>query len=176
MNKTLTPMRPVAGLLLAALAVLAPPVLARTMVAPDASAPDWQVDCGSDDTCRASRTVKNTQNDQRIATLTVIFNREKAEQGLSVAVPLGVAVDAGVRLIFAGRTRDMGVKVCYPDGCLALDGLDVDEFRDLMKARAVEFRYFPFSGAQPVAFEMNVEGLGKAVLEAAPARTDLFAP
>jgi invasion protein IalB len=91
---------------------------------------------------------------------------------LGAALPLGVAVEPGARLILGETTIDARYEVCFPDGCRAMATLPADQLGPLGEAASIELRFFAFGQEKPIAVEIPLDGLTEAV---AAAQTQLAA-
>lgn len=149
---------------------------ATSMNAYASKVPPWAIACTSDGLCRASRAVKNTENGQLVATLSVLVARDGSTQGLSVAAPLGVAIKPGIRLVVGEAEIDLPLEVCFPDGCRGTVEFSDQEFRGFLRESRVDVQYFPFAQDTPVRIRVSLEGLEGDLAAAVPERKDLLAP
>jgi invasion protein IalB len=142
------------------LASAAAPAAAQT--AADAA---WARDCGAE-RCSVSAHLKAEDRGSLFATIVVGFAPDGADPSVGLGVPLGVAVQPGVRLLLNGSAAiDVPVEVCLRDGCRAARALTADEARALATAESFEVRYFAYGDAAPLAARVSVDGLAEALAE-----------
>ena len=133
-------------------------------------AADWDVVCSGPETCTLSRTVINTESNERLATLAIEVSGD--DQSLTVTAPLGVAVVPGVRMIAGDTESDLPILVCLPTGCLSARALAEDELRSLAAQDAVELRFFGFRNERPYSVTMELDGLRDVLAERVTWRGD----
>lgn len=149
----------------------APTAQAATIVSSDAEgAADWDVVCAGPESCTLSRTVINTESNERVATLAIEVAGDT--QSLTVTTPLGVAVAPGVRMVMGDAVTDLPILVCLPTGCLSARALDDDELRRLAARDAVEFRFFGFRNERPFSVTMDLDGLHEVLTDKVTWRGD----
>ena len=137
---------------------------------------NWDLICDDAGACGGSIAVTNTESETRLATLQVLVERDSATQGIALIVPLGLSLDAGVRLVVGDAIQDAKPAVCFPDGCRVVIPLEVQEFRDLMLGNAaMQIQYFAYNGDRPIAFNIDMVGFRPALASAVPVRADLLA-
>jgi len=141
--------------------------------AANAATSNWEFNCNDSGACQGAIVVTNQENNTRLATLQVLVERNTDTQGLAIIVPLGLALDAGIRLNTGDDVRDLPVNVCFPDGCRVVLALSADEFRDLLFRPSLELNYFGYRAERPIAFSIELDGLKSALTAAVPERTDL---
>lgn len=126
---------------------------------------DWPTTCEAG-RCTLSRTVSDTITGRSVATLLLAFDKAGTDLRLGAALPLGVAVEPGARLILGGSTFEARYEVCFPDGCRAMATLPPDQLGPLGEAAAIELRFFSFGQEKPIAIEVRLEGLANAIAAA----------
>jgi invasion protein IalB len=150
-----------AGLLLAAFAPL--PASAQSAV------PDWQATCEADG-CTLARRLIDQSTGRPVATFLAFVPKANANLSIGAALPLGTAIEAGVRMVAGDTTLEIPYQVCFPDGCRALRETSAEEVAALAAAEAIDIRFFPFSADRAVSVTMPLEGFTEAV---AAARAEL---
>ncbi len=148
-----------------------PCVLALALWGGAAAAQDgWDTSCDAEGRCTVALAVAASDTGQRAATFFAVVSA--APMRVGAVLPLGIAADAGVRMIVGGDEPVViaaPVRVCYPDGCRATADLSEPEAAALAAADSIEIRYFPFGADAPVAVPIPLTGFGDR-LAALPAR------
>ena len=151
-------------------------LLASTLIAPLAAQAEdqatWQSNC-QNGSCTLVRSVAESGTDRTVATFIVALSKTHETARVGVALPLGTALDAGVRMIVGDKTLNVPFQVCFPDGCRATTEADAATLAALTGAAAVQVQFFPFSSDKPVAIDVPMSGLADAI---AAARTTLSQP
>lgn len=166
------PTRSTAAATLIVSTCLAAATALATTVAPSdrEGAADWDVVCASPESCTVSRTVINTEANERVATLSIEVTGDT--QSLTVTAPLGVAVAPGVRMVMGETVTDLPILVCLPTGCLSARALDDDALRSLAALDTVEFRFFGFGSERPFSVSMDLDGLQEVLADTVTWRGD----
>ena len=150
-----------AGLLLAALAPL--PASAQS------AAPDWQATCEAEG-CTLARRLIDQATGRPVATFLAFVPKAGGNPSIGAALPLGTAIEAGVRMVAGEATLEIPYQVCFPDGCRALREATAEETAALGAAEALDIRFFPINADRAVSVTMPLDGFAEAV---AAARADL---
>ncbi|MFN3846311.1 MAG: invasion associated locus B family protein [Paracoccaceae bacterium] len=126
----------------------------------------WVESC-QPDSCTLSRGLAEEGTGKQVMTLLLAIEKGKPDVRFGVALPLGVALSPGVRVIHGDKTTDIPFEVCFPDGCRALITMDAATFAAFAANASVDVRFFPFSASTPVALTAPMDGLADAVTAAA---------
>ncbi len=143
-------------------------LFAVTMLSPLAAQAEdqtWQSNC-QNGACTLVRSVAEAGTGRTVATFIVALSKAQATARVGVALPLGTALDAGVRMKAGDKTLSVPFQVCFPDGCRATVEADEPTLAALTGADAVEVQFFPFSSDKPVAIDVPMNGLADAVTAA----------
>ena len=132
----------------------------------------WTVNC-EDDACTISLALIAPDSNRRAATFLAVISAEEGGSRLAAAMPLGLAIEPGIRMIAGETVIDVPFQVCFPDGCRAVRDADAAMFDALAREETLDIRYFPFGEERPVSLKMPLDGLAGA-LEAA--RSELSQP
>lgn len=139
-------------------------VLSQTAFAQDSAG--WTESCDAK-SCTLSRGVSEEATGKPVMTLLVAVQKAEAGARFGMALPLGVAVAPGVRVLYGGETADIPFEVCFPDGCRALLALDAAALGRLTAQAEIDVRFFPFNAATPVSLTVPIGGLDSAIVAAA---------
>lgn len=127
---------------------------------------DWQMNC-SETGCNIIRSMTENTTGRLVATFLVIVENGKADTpGLGVALPLGLAIEPGVRIVSGEQTIDLPFQVCFPDGCRAIRAATADEITLLTNADEADIRFFPFGQNRPTSVKVPMAGLSDALAQA----------
>ncbi|QIE43967.1 hypothetical protein G5B39_18370 (plasmid) [Rhodobacteraceae bacterium SC52] len=124
---------------------------------------DWDVTCADERTCTVSRAVLNADTGERIATFALEFGEDT--QAMTLTVPLGTAVQAGVRVLAGDTAIDVPTLVCLPTGCLAARDLPDEAVTHLTAARTIDIRFFAFKKSEPLSVAMDITALSDVLRE-----------
>jgi len=126
---------------------------------------DWNMDCDNAG-CRLAVTATDARTEQRIATILILVEKERQSPLLAAIVPLGVAIEPGLRFLYGDEVLSLSVEACFPDGCRAVIETDETFLAALTAAEEFEIRYFPLGSEQPVAITLPSGGLSDILEEA----------
>lgn len=126
---------------------------------------DWSVTC-EETRCSVSISATDTRTGQRVATIMIILDREEQSPLMAAIVPLGVAIEPGLRMLYGDEVVSLGVEACFPDGCRAVMQMNDAFHANLARAEDFELRYFPLGSEQPVAVTLPSDGLTDTLAEA----------
>lgn len=129
------------------------------------NADGWERSCNAD-LCTLTYPLRDTATDRRAATFLAVVTKDEATAQVGVAVPLGAALEAGVRLIAGDTVIDLPFEVCFPDGCRAMRRAGDATLDALSVPDQLDIRFFPFGNDSPISIIMPTEGLGDAIDEA----------
>jgi invasion protein IalB len=146
-------------ILLALFANTAVPVQAQT---PDR---DWKTLCKSD-TCTLSRKLQNEERKSVVTTFFVVVERGKNTIRAGSLIPLGVAVQPGIRFVASSQVFEVPVDVCYPDGCRAQREFTESQMTQMTSSPDLQVQFFPYGLDAPVFVRMPTEGLAAAIQNA----------
>jgi invasion protein IalB len=118
----------------------------------------WTKDC-TQDRCGLSITALDQTSKKPMLTFTVLANKDKSAPGVIVMLPLGVALEPGVKLVVGDQQIAMAYKVCMPDGCQAYANISNDDWAKLLAAKSVEVRFFPLAADKPISSALDLSGL-----------------
>ncbi|MGP6085966.1 invasion associated locus B family protein [Antarctobacter jejuensis] len=125
---------------------------------------DWPVNCSADQ-CSLTRRVAESDGPAS-ATLLIGIDKDSDEARIGIAVPLGVALLPGARLLQGDDVIDLAFDVCFPDGCRALTTISTDDLDKFAARDQTELRFFVVQLDRPVALEIPLSGLPEAVADA----------
>lgn len=123
----------------------------------------WQTSCADDGRCQATRVLTQSDTGQRFASLIVSFSRDGRRPAMTVATPLGIAVQPGVRVVVKDAFWSLPIEACFPDGCRASRDLTDEEYQLLLSADSADIRFFPYGRQAPLAGEVGLAGLDLAI-------------
>ena len=116
---------------------------------------DWNNSCNPD-TCTMSLSLYEQATDRRVATMLAVVTKGSDQINFGVALPLGTALDSGVRVLAGDTIIEIPFQVCFPDGCRALTGLTEDDLVALLSAETVDLRFFPYTSDKPVSLKTSI--------------------
>ena len=125
----------------------------------------WDRSCDGD-RCTLTFPLVDAATERRVATFLAIVAKNEAESQLGVAVPLGAALEAGVRLIAGETVVNVTFQVCYPDGCRAMRRAGTATLDAITMSDQLDIRFFPFGNERPISIVMPTAGLTQAMDEA----------
>jgi invasion protein IalB len=134
-------------------------------VSPASAADAWEVTCKEGSCTLARVVVEAAASGRRVATVLLVPDATGRAR-LAVALPLGVALAPGVRLVGQDVTTDLAFEVCYPDGCRAAADLDAAALAVIAALPSIELRAFPFGAERPLAMVIPLDGLAEALARA----------
>lgn len=139
---------------------------AMTLLAaiPAAAQDTWTSECDAD-SCAVSRAVADVESGQRVGTLLVVLDQDGTSL-VGAIVPLGSAMEPGLRLIHGSTEAAVPIQVCYPDGCRGLAPMDGAALDALATADTVDLRFFAFGTEAPISVPIPLVGLQGAVAAA----------
>lgn len=127
---------------------------------------DWEVTC-NDKSCTITRTLTENTTGRRVATFMTVVEKGRTDApGLGVAVPLGLAVEPGVRLVSGADIIELPFQVCFPDGCRAIRAATTEEISLLSSVDKADIRFFPFGQDHPTSVAVPMTGFGDALADA----------
>lgn len=127
-----------------------------------AAAADWPIACEGT-TCTASRGLKDEGSGKTMATILIAQRKGESEARIGAALPLGVALAPGARLVAGAETVELAFDVCFPDGCRAMAGTTPERIAALAAAGALELRFFPYGHDRAVAVRVPADGLAETL-------------
>lgn len=131
-----------------------------------AQAADWQMTC-NDTSCNIQRSLTEESTGRLVATFIVIVEKGQTDKpGLGVAVPLGLAINPGVRIVAGDATIDLPFQVCFPDGCRAIRPASADEMALLADQDKADIRFFAFGQDRPISATLPMTGFSDALGQA----------
>ena len=113
--------------------ILAVSVVAIAIFSGSASAQSgvsWSSAC-DEAQCTLSRTVTEASTERRVATVLVLIRASSPTHLVGAAVPLGVALNEGIRLTVPDQRIDISFDVCLPDGCRGLQPVSEEVLNDI---------------------------------------------
>lgn len=122
----------------------------------------WVREC-DEEKCSLVRPLVEQGSNRRVATFLALVRREEALPVIGVAMPLGVALMPGVRVVLENTTMELPFQVCFPDGCRSLREVTRDEFDALSTADTLDIRFFPYASEKPVSVTMPLSGFKQAI-------------
>ncbi len=125
----------------------------------------WVETCAQD-SCTLSRGLAEEGTGKQVMTLLMAVQKGQTGARFGFALPLGVALAPGVRVLHGDKTTDVPFEVCFPDGCRAMTTFDAATLADFTANASVEVRFFPFNAGTPVALTAPLDGLADAVAQA----------
>lgn len=121
----------------------------------------WSPSCEGN-RCTVSRSAINTENHQRIATLIVVLDIEEPTV-IGAVLPLGVALEPGLRLLAGSEELEVPLQVCYPDGCRGFLPVDDVVLSRIAAEAEIDVRFFPYSDDRPASVTIPLDGLSNAI-------------
>ena len=126
---------------------------------------DWKLEC-KEALCSTSRALISVSDGKQIATFLATTNSADKTVGVGLALPLGVALEDGIRMVVGDKMIAIPMQVCFPDGCRAFRALTADELALLGSADSVQFRFFAYGQEKPIAIDMELTGFSEAIAQA----------
>lgn len=123
---------------------------------------DWLTDC-EENYCVYRKTLTVEASDATFALLEILIDTDSGQASIVMTVPLGVALEPGIRMIVEGREWATPLKVCYTDGCRATVEISTDDFGLLLQKKSIDIRYIPFSAENPISAILPLNGLVAAI-------------
>lgn len=142
---------------ISALSIAASAAVVSGSPASDMGSGSWESGC-SDDKCFASARFEDRAGGRLFATVSVVFPDGNSRAELRITTPLGVALEAGVRVVVGDTFWESPFKVCFPDGCLALTELDPDALETLADTESIDLRFFAFGDPVPKSGILSMKG------------------
>ena len=127
----------------------------------------WRAVCKTGRSCQTYVNLANPKT-KRLA-LTASFHFVKGTPDLTgvVQLPLGVALNPGVRIYMGADESDaitLTPEVCYPDGCRAVFSLSPERLATFLAAEDYEVRFFTYIDQDHlVSMKVPTDGLGDAL-------------
>jgi invasion protein IalB len=136
------------------------PVVATSAVLLASATPalSWTKDC-KENRCALSITAVDKASQKPMLTFSVLANKDKSAPAVIAMLPLGVALQPGVKLVIGDQQISVAFKVCVPDGCQAYADLSVDDWAKVVAAKSLQVRFFPLSSDKPVSSTLDLSGL-----------------
>lgn len=130
------------------------------------SDPTWTTSC-EPESCALSLGVTEAQTGRAIATALMAVSADEADPiRFGVALPLGLDIDAGVRIVVGEQMVELPFEVCFPDGCRAMRPLDEGETAAISGSESFDIRFFPFGSNRLVSVTVPSTGLATAIEDA----------
>ena len=142
-------------------------ILYFAMITPAmAQDPEWTSQCAeSNDACTLSRSVQDTATGTRAGTILANVTAGAETMIFGAVVPLGVAVQPGIRVLVGEDVIELPITVCYPDGCRGLVEVDAATQSRLLDVENVEIRYLTSNGDRQISVPVPMSGLSAAIAE-----------
>lgn len=137
-------------------------VLLTIVCATSAVAQDWQPECKAT-SCTMSRELTDEASGNRIATVSFAVDTASPTVITSFAVPLGVALEPGIKLKWQDKSTVVKFRTCYPDGCQAAAMLEHEQIEEMAEAKKISISFFPVNSDRPILAEVPLTGLDQAV-------------
>lgn len=125
-------------------------------------APQWNTSCDGG-LCTLSRQLIDEATGKGVATVLVVVQKASDDILLGAALPLGVALEPGVRFVQGDTLIQADFEVCYPDGCRAMAELPVTAFEAIDFEKEMDLRVFAFGQDKPLAVTVPLDSLKSAV-------------
>jgi len=122
----------------------------------------WTSAC-EDGYCVFRRALETPGQDSPAALFEVLVNTENGEASMVLTLPLGVALEPGVRLIVEGREWSAPLKVCLPDGCRATVDINASDFGLLLQRPVLDIRYIAFGADTATSVKLPINKLVAAM-------------
>lgn len=148
--------------LIACLCVAAPATAQSTGDAAATEDQAWAVSCDAG-RCNARLGLRDTRNGRLIATVVVALNKGEENGLLLVVVPLGISVQAGVKLVAGEEVKLLDIRTCLTDGCQAAGALEPAFLTAMEQAGALQVQFFPAEGDRPIGAALPTGKLADAV-------------
>ncbi len=123
---------------------------------------DWVSDC-TEDYCVFRKTLSFPGADNAFAHFEILINVDDGSASLVLTAPLGIALQAGVRVDVEEQSWTAPLKVCYSDGCRATIEITNEDLALLLSKPAMDIRYIAFGQENPVLATLPLNGLIAAI-------------
>lgn len=131
---------------------------------PAAPGMDWSVTC-AETACQAGRSVSDVKTGNRIASIIFSLGKDGTDE-IVVITPLGIVLEAGLKIRHGGKDLDLPFEVCFPDGCRARRFIEDAEEAALTAASSLDILAFAYGQDKAVRIPVPTSGLEKALKEA----------
>lgn len=125
----------------------------------------WNTNCETD-SCTLSLGVLDATSGKPVSTVLVVVPKIGETVFLGAAMPLGSALEPGIRIVQGSETINAKFQVCFPDGCRALTEIPRATIQTMTKVGSVELFAFPYSSDTPISFQVPLAGLDAALKDA----------
>ncbi|MGV8951340.1 MAG: invasion associated locus B family protein [Cypionkella sp.] len=132
--------------------------LAASSLAAQAAEQQWASSCEAT-SCTLSLNVLDAASSKPVSTILVVVTTADKQPLIGAALPLGSALEPGIRIVQGDTTINAKFQVCYPDGCRALAEMTNESLDTLALADKMEVFAFPYSSDKPISFEVPLAGL-----------------
>lgn len=128
----------------------------------------WGVICdrSTPRNCRVAQSQLTEEAGSRRRMLLVMVWRENGKTGMSLTVPLGIDLRAGITVkVGEGAERQFPFLTCAPDGCRTIVLIDDQSEKDLRAGTLMRVGFRPLGNEKPVLINAPLKGLGAALDE-----------
>ena len=123
---------------------------------------DWSTACDAG-VCTLSRSVADAASGRTVATMLIVVGAPDQDIRFGAALPLGVAIDPGARLVQGETVLDARFEVCFPDGCRAMASVSSNAFDRIAAGETIDLRFFGFGEERQISVEVPLTGLTEAL-------------
>lgn len=128
-----------------------------------ALAEGWATTCEAGGRCTALLTM-SVETDRKLQVRIGIQTGPNGSEPVMITLlPLGVALEPGVRAVIDGKEFKSGYQVCFPDGCRTVGAMTADDLEVWLNAPTASLQFFPFASDKPVAVDVLLAGLREAL-------------
>ena len=118
----------------------------------------WTKDC-KENRCGLSISALDATSKKPMLTFTVLADKDKSKPAVVVMLPLGVALEPGVKMVIGEKQVPLAFKVCVPDGCQAYADVKAEDWGAMTAAKSLEVRFFALAADKPISAPIDLSGL-----------------
>jgi invasion protein IalB len=124
----------------------------------------WDTSC-SDLRCVITRSYREKSTTRKVASISVLFDRQDGKTSLLLTVPLGVSLEPGIRFVVGKKRWHLPLKVCIPAGCQAFMDLSDAQVALLRSVDKSDVRMFTQGESGPLSVTIQLDGLANKMDE-----------
>jgi len=124
----------------------------------------WQTQC-KPDRCTLTISMTEAQSGRRASTFVAIVNKDGTNH-LGALVPLGTAIEAGIRLVAEDTEIKAPFQSCFPDGCRGFAEVNAATLDAFAGADTAEIQFFALGQERPLSVAAPMAGLSQALASA----------
>lgn len=143
--------------LAAVLCTAAAPLIAQ-------EAEGWQSQCNPN-RCTLTISMTEAQSGRRASTFVAIVNKDGTNH-VGALIPLGTAIEAGIRLVAGDTQIKAGFQSCFPDGCRGFAEVNAATLDSFAAQESAEIQFFALGQERPLSVAAPMDGLSDALASA----------